>query len=64
MNEMKLVLIVKDCAWFWVLNAGIWEGWVEYGDEPAKRMPSNDSISTESVLALMRLRTECFATHA
>jgi hypothetical protein len=64
MDDAKLVLIIGDDAWFWVLNEGIWEGWVEYAAQPAKRMPSNDSVSTESVLALMRLRVECAATHA
>lgn len=56
MDEMKLVLIIEDCAWFWVLNEDVWEGWVEYGDEPAQRMPSNDTRDVKNVFALMSLR--------
>jgi hypothetical protein len=66
MDEMKLVLIIQDCAWFWVYNAqdGVWEGWVEYGDEPGQRMSSNDTRDIESTLALMRLRVRSMETVA
>jgi len=48
---MKIVLIINDNSYFWVLDESgrIWQCWLEDGDEPATRISSWDEWTLDDV---------------
>jgi hypothetical protein len=46
---VKLVLIIADDAYFWVLNGSVWECYIENGSSPAMRMETWDCWSSSDV---------------